>query len=248
MHIQKLSWAGIKVTAAKTSLAIDALLHVEQVKPLMGKPAGSMFAIDTTKRIDLALITHVHPDHYDPALLKAWLKTGGKVLCPAGIVAKIIRDGFSATGLSFYESIAIQGMTVTAVPASDGFGDDQVSWVVQAGGKRIIHCGDTLWHGHWWRIAKDHGPFDAAFLPICGGITRYPLLAPSGIPMCMTPAQAAAAAGILAPNVAVPIHYGRFNHPLLYKEFPAAEQVFVREAENRHLVVRKMHAGEYLRI
>jgi hypothetical protein len=37
-----------------------------------------------------------------------------------------------------------------AVPAVDGFGAYQVSWVVMAGSHKAIHCGDTMNHGYWW--------------------------------------------------------------------------------------------------
>jgi len=37
---------------------------------------------------------------------------------------------------------------------------------VSAYGKRILHAGDTLWHGYWWRTAEEHWPVDIALLPI----------------------------------------------------------------------------------
>jgi L-ascorbate metabolism protein UlaG (beta-lactamase superfamily) len=82
-----------------------------------------------------------------------------------------------------------------------------VSWVISAGGRRIFHGGDTLWHGHWWRIGRQFGPFDVAFLPVNGAQFgwRKPV---SGQPGVLTPEQAVAAATILGARCLVPIHYG----------------------------------------
>ena len=93
------------------------------------------------------------------------------------------------------------------MPASDGYGDPQVSWVISGGGRRIFHGGDTLWHGAWWRIGRQFGPFDAAFLPVNGAQFgwRKPV---SGQPGVLTPEQAVAAATILGARRLVPIHYG----------------------------------------
>lgn len=81
------------------------------------------------------------------------------------------------------------------------------NWVVAAGGRRIFHGGDTLWHGHWWRIGRQFGPFDAAFLAINGA--RFGWRQPvSDQPGVLTPEQAVAAATILGSRRLVPIHYG----------------------------------------
>src|SRR3546814_16374669 len=82
-----------------------------------------------------------------------------------------------------------------------------MSWVVSAGGRRIFHGGDTLWHGHWWRIGRQFGPFDAAFLPVNGA--RFGWRKPvSGLPGVLTPKQAVAAATIPGSPRLVPIHSG----------------------------------------
>ncbi len=76
-----------------------------------------------------------------------------------------------------------------------------------AGGRRIFHGGDTLWHGHWWRIGRQLGPSDAAFLPINGARFgwRQPISDQAGVP---TPEQAVAAATALGARRMFPIYYG----------------------------------------
>jgi L-ascorbate metabolism protein UlaG (beta-lactamase superfamily) len=77
------------------------------------------------------------------------------------------------------------------------FGHPQVLWVIEGGGKRIIHCGDTLWHGYWWNIGQAYGRFDLAFLPINGFRQVSGRYIDSGVPMSLTSEQTVAAARIL---------------------------------------------------
>ena len=119
-------------------------------------------------------------------------------------------------GVDVWEPNEVDGVRFTAVPAIDWRGDDQVSWIIESNGWRIIHCGDTIWHGRWWRIAGDYGPFDWAFLPISGAITVYPGLEPSGLPATLTPKQPAWRLAHAAKFC--PIHYGTFNNPPVYME------------------------------
>ena len=68
---------------------------------------------------------------------------------------------------------------MTALFASDGFGSPQVSWLIEADGERVIHGGDTLWHGAWWDVALAHGPIDIACLPANGAAVSFPQWQPA---------------------------------------------------------------------
>jgi L-ascorbate metabolism protein UlaG (beta-lactamase superfamily) len=153
------------------------------------------------------LITHAHSDHFDPTAVADALAKGGALVHPAGTNPRPLPQGARAWPSAPWEPQLLGDFTATAVPASDGYGDPQMSWVVSAGGRRIFHGGDTLWHGHWWRIGRQFGPFDAAFLPVNGA--RFGWRKPvSGLPGVLTPEQAVAAATILGARRLVPIHYG----------------------------------------
>jgi L-ascorbate metabolism protein UlaG (beta-lactamase superfamily) len=118
-----------------------------------------------------------------------------------------------------WESVEVGPFVATAVPAVDGFGDPQISWVIEADGKRIIHAGDTLFHGSWWLIQMRFGPFDAAFLPVNGAITSFPHRQPaSGLEASLSPEQAVAAARILGAKRLVPIHYDGIDEPPVYQQ------------------------------
>ncbi len=131
------------------------------------------------------------------------------------------------------------------VPASDGYGDSQVSWVIQCNGKRIIHCGDTLWHGRFWDIGQAYGPFDYAFLPINGAqqdLGRFEFV---GAPGVLTPELAVSAAQALRAETVIPIHYGNPTPPV-YLEEADPEARLRSAAEAAEIAIRIMAVGETL--
>ena len=64
-----------------------------------------------------------------------------------------------------------------------------------------------MMHGGWWRVGRQFGSFDAAFLPINGATFSWRKPA-TDEPAVLTPKQAVAAATILGAERIVPIHYG----------------------------------------
>jgi L-ascorbate metabolism protein UlaG (beta-lactamase superfamily) len=248
MRIQRLSWAGIKLESSPYVVLVDPLLNCERLRTFMDEPKLEIVSSLQAGIADAILITHLHPDHYDPSAIRHWLRPNGALLCPTSATQRTETDGFSATGIAVNESLAIGHLKITAVPAVDGFGDDQVSWVIETEGQRIIHCGDTLWHGYWWKIAKEMAPFALAILPINGVKTRFKGLQPSGIEAAMTPKQAAAAAGLLRAQAACPMHYEMFNSPPLYAEHPCAEREFVEAARLLNLSVRLLRPGDEIEL
>jgi L-ascorbate metabolism protein UlaG (beta-lactamase superfamily) len=130
---------------------------------------------------------------------------------------------------------------MTAVPAADGLGSEQVSWIIKAGERRFFHGGDTLWHGYWDVIGLQHGPFDAAFLPVNGArLAREPA---SEIPAVMGPTQAVDAAILLRAKQLVPIHYG-LDDPPHYVEVSQPLATTQAEGKRRGLSVQHLVPGE----
>ena len=242
MDIQRLSWAGIKIVVGSTTIVIDLLEDMSRLQSIMGEPQGPLCKVDAEGSVHLAVVTHLHPDHYDPIALRRRLAPPNRVVCHRDIGEKIRADGFQVHALELGEPLVQDGVTLTAVPAVDGFGDPQASWVIAGGGKKIIHCGDSLWHGHWWRIRRTHGPFDAAFLCINGVIMTIPGLEPSGLPADMTAEQAAAAGKLLGARIVCPIHYGTFNAPQ-YTEAASALPAFLAAAKERGVTAQVVPPG-----
>lgn len=245
MRITKLSWAGIRVTADDAVLVVDPLGDAAPLAAFMGRPALELVPVAEPGSVSAALVTHEHPDHYDPVTLAEVLAEDAVVVCPPAIVDRVANDGLQAAPLAPGQSTRIGAVVVRAVRAVGGLGEEQVSYVVGENGARILHCGDTLWHGYWWEIAK-FGPFECAFLPINGALVGYP--SATGIPAALTPEQAAAAAQVLAAALASPIHYAEFNNPPSYVSAPNAEQVFVEAAAERGVRTRVLTPGAELEL
>ena len=243
MMVQRLSWAGVKLEAGDTTVVIDLFADAAPVEPFMGEPASPLLPV-AADSVRLALVTHSHPDHYDPTALKAALHADGEVACPPSLAGAVEEAGLSARPVETYETVSVDEVAVTAVPAVDGLGEEQVSWVVEGSGRRVFHGGDTMWHGHWWRVARKLGPFDLAFLPINGALVQFPGLEPSGIPASLTPGQAAAAAKLLGATVTCPIHYGLFDNPPVYVDSRDVEATFLAETAERGVQVWLAKPGE----
>ena len=238
MRLRHLGWAGVEIEHDGHTLLIDCLKDAfplirgeKMVSPL--KPGGTT----------AALVTHLHPDHADPVAIAAALAPGAPVFRPepnpgsgddqrmtAQAEAQFRETGLQPEIVPPWKERKIGPFRIVAVPSVDGFGDPQRGWIVEAGGTRILHAGDTLFHGYWWAIARAVGPLNVAFLPINGAVVRLPhLQPPSPHPAVMLPEEAAVAAQLLGVNVAVPIHYG-LRQPPEYVEIPRAVERFVEKA------------------
>lgn len=243
LHVRRLGWAGIEVRLDDTRLIIDALHHVEPLAPVLGRPKRPLPPVHLEEETH-ALITHLHPDHYDRDLLLQ-LTGGGTIGCHAEIADAVAADGLRPIAQRLGEPRQIGPLTVTPVASLDwrGTDSDQVAWVVEGGGSRIIHCGDTMWHGNWWQIARDHGPFDLALLPVNGVIAKFEGYE-ADVPVTLTPEQAVEAASVLGARAACAIHYELFNNPPTYTEQEDIKERFARAAEARGLTPILVADGE----
>lgn len=218
MIIQKLPWAGIRVQTETTSLAIDPLFHFPSK---FGQPQEPLYPLNEFGPVDAVLITHHHGDHFDPEAIASFYGEAVPVYLPEASVELAVHSRLThVMGAAVGQSFCIGSFTVTAVPSVDGMGDPQVAWIVRSEDTRLIHCGDTLWHGYWWSIASTYGPFDAACLPVNGAVLELPGRKPSGQPICLTPEQAVSAAVVLGARTLIPIHYGMIHHPPIYTQTP----------------------------
>jgi len=145
---------------------------------------------------DLILITHAHEDHCQPDEIARLRKEGTKLVAPHDVAT-----GFSGdvTPVAPGESHEVAGVRITTVPAYNTAeerldfhpkANRWVGYVLELGGNTYYHAGDT-----------DHAPelddvkTDVAFLPIGGYYT-------------MEADEAAGMARAIAPDIAVPMHYG----------------------------------------
>lgn len=243
MKIVKLPWASIKIELNDSSVVIDPFYHFPSD---LGTPSGELYPLDDFGKTDAVLLTHVHPDHYDPEAIKQFYGESIPIYVPLETLEYVKGHGFtSVIGVSLHEIIKVGAFTVTPTFSVDGLGDPQIAWIVSANGKKIIHCGDTLWHGFWWRIKNEHGPFHAAFLPVNGPVVDLPFIKPSSNePIVMTPEQAVSAAMALEAQILVPIHFDLVNNPPFYTPAKDIRNRVTHSAHEKNMTVKWLETKE----
>lgn len=227
MRIRWLGWAGAEIEAEGERVVVDPLDDAIAVFAALGERARECSPPDVVVPSPGALagmVTHLHRDHADAVALASAVAPGAPVFEPAahggaGLEQLAIAQAdheLGAAGLARratapWTSTQVGPFTLTALPAVDGTGDPQVSWLIDAGGKRVLHLGDTMFHGWWWRIAERFGAPDAVLAPINGARLTFPHRRPaSPLPGVMDPEQAALAAELLRAERLVPIHHGGY--------------------------------------
>ncbi|HUB35835.1 MAG TPA: MBL fold metallo-hydrolase [Solirubrobacteraceae bacterium] len=157
---------------------------------------------------DAVLISHLHRDHLDLASLRL-LGRETPLLVPAGAGEWLGRQGFGdVRELAAGESAAVGPLTVSATPARHdghrhpgGMRAQTLGFLVQGRGT-VYFAGDTeLFPGMAEISGGLAGGLDVALLPVAGW-------APKLGPGHMGPLEAARAAAMLAPRLAIPIHWG----------------------------------------
>lgn len=235
--VEKLTWAGVKMVHGNTTVLIDA---VSTDLWDGNAPGGLVPATSETDRT-YALITHAHNDHFDFSGLQNVLGERGYAIVHEDEATYVASRGLRVVPAKLWEPVARGGFLFTAIPAVDGMGDSQVSWVISVDAKRYLHGGDTLWHGQWDRIGQQYGPFEMAFLPINGArILRDPM--PESV-ISMTPTQAIDANLLLRSRSLLPIHYG-LNDPPYYVEVENNLEVLLEQAASREVTVLPLQPGE----
>jgi L-ascorbate metabolism protein UlaG (beta-lactamase superfamily) len=257
MKITRLAWAGLELEVAGQTAVIDLLQNAESMEPFLGRPHTPLPGPSRPGAATLALVTHLHQDHTDPAAIAAALAPGGVLLRPAPdegeflevAATAIAEKGLSELGVpqrivSPWETVQVGPFRATAIPAVDGFGDPQVSWIVEGGGTRILHAGDTLFHGWWWRARMRLGDIDHAFLPVNAPVADFPHRQPaSPRGVVMTPEEAAAAAAVIEAREAIPIHYDTLHNPPVFVEAADPAARFLAAAQELGVSARRIDPG-----
>lgn len=251
--ITKLSWATIHVQTRNATILVDPLgkVPINQDKPLvakLGKPRTSIMPLHVMDKPDVILVTHLHADHFDYESIKQSYGVDVPLFVPREAVDTVTKLDFTnVSGFSVGDSKKLLDVEVIATYSIDGFGSSQVAWIIKDEQHSIIHCGDTLRHGYWWRIHQQYGSFDVAFLPINGAVLNVKgLRKQSKLPACLTPEEANEAAEILGAKNLVPIHFGTFHHPPHYQETEnCIERLLEVESE---VVIKVLNDGEKIEL
>jgi len=260
MQVRWLGWAGVEIEHEDETVVIDPLAD----------PVGTFAGFgDVARDVELptvvpaaghavaGLVSHLHRDHTDAAALATALAPGGAVHHPVStednnLALAQAEHELNAAELprrevATWSSVAVGPFTCTALPAVDGLGDPQVSWLVEAGGGRVLHLGDTIFHGAWWQMARRAGPFDVVFAPVNDAVIDFPHQQPaSPLPATMESEQAALAGELLGAKTVVPMHYGGFAFEPHYRPIADARERFERAARGRPYRAAPLVPGEAL--
>jgi len=198
MRVRWLGHATVELESGAGRLLTDPVLRTRIAHLRRRVPPAAL-----PERLDAILISHGHQDHLDLPSLRQ-LDPAAVLVVPAGLGGAVRRAGREVVELAVGESTQAGGMHVTAVPAVHavrrvplGPATGAVGFVIAAGVRRVYFAGDTaLFDG-----LAELGPIDLALLPVWGwGFSLGP--------GHMDPDEAARAAELLRPAVAVPIHWG----------------------------------------
>lgn len=193
--------ATILVELDGTRLLTDPVLRA-RVGPLHRQ--GALPPCDRWEGLDAVLVSHLHHDHADLPSLRR-IGRDVPMFVPPGAGAFFERRGFTAVSeLASGESTRVGSVAVTATEASHPGGRpfagdaEAVGFLLSGSRRRVYFAGDTdLLDG----MEGLGGELDLALLPIWGW-------GPSLGPGHLDPQRAARAAALLAPRIAVPIHWG----------------------------------------
>jgi L-ascorbate metabolism protein UlaG (beta-lactamase superfamily) len=141
----------------------------------------------------LVLVTHQHTDHYSAADIS---KVSGPTT-PLIVAAKVVTTYGTGQAIAPGQTFDLPGLHVIAVPAyninktNHPKSDNLVGFIIELAGKRIYVAGDTDLIPEMQTLGK----IDVAFLPAGGAYT-------------MNATEAAQAATIINPALAIPYHWG----------------------------------------
>ena len=157
---------------------------------------------DDLGAIDVVLISHGHPDHFDRASL-ASLHGHPLVVVPRGLgkAAAAFATG-DVVEMTVGDRLEVGGCSIGAVPASHWISPgapraEPIGYLID-GGRSVYFAGDT---GPLPELERLAGAVDVALLPVW-------TWGPHRGPGHLGPRSAAEAVAVLSPAVAVPIHWG----------------------------------------
>lgn len=196
--------------------------------------------------VDVVVISHGHPDHFDARSIAA-LPGRPRIVVPRGLGGIVDRDSAIPGGVSEVsagESVEIAGLTIRAVPARHWISPratraEPIGYVLERGA-RVYFAGDT---GRFTGMQALAGSVDVALLPVW---TWGPHLGPGHL----GPRSAADALRDIAPQAAVPIHWGTLYPRHLHRVWrrPLTEPADRFAAHARRLApevdVRVLRPGE----
>lgn len=176
----------------------------DRIGPLVR--VGPAVARETLERVDIVMLSHLHADHADPRSLRD-LGSSIPILAPAGAGGWLRRHGLHAVReLAPGEEVRAGRLRIRATPASHDGRRFPLGPRVQSVGYVVESSCTTYFAGDtdlFDAMTRMRGSVEVALLPVWGWGRRVG-------PGHLDPERAARAAAMIAPAVAIPVHWGTF--------------------------------------
>ena len=212
-----LAWLGqmgLRITMNETTVLVDYFASSYPERRTLPP-----IPVEAVRGIDAFLGTHDHLDHIDHGAWRIWASTcpEARFVFPSMHRQSILNDGIPAERqlpIDAGQAVQIGDITIRAIPAAHEFlSPDEagrfpcLQYIIEGGGRRIYHAGDTLRYEGMLCKLQSFGSIDAAIVPINGRDGRRYR---SNCIGNMTFQEAADLAGELRPGMVIPGHWDMF--------------------------------------
>ena len=210
------TWVGHAtwlVQLAGVNLLVDPV-WAEIVAGVVPRRSAPGVALAALPPIDVVLVTHNHRDHMDLSTLRHF-SAAPLAAVPLGLGRPLRRLGYrEVRELDWWQTVRAGKVAITLVPSQHwsrrGLTDINATlwggFVIEGGGRRVYHSGDTAYFDGFREIARRLGSPDAALLPIGAYEPEWFMRRQH-----MTPEDALMAAHDLDAGRILPMHWGAYQ-------------------------------------
>ncbi len=222
MKIQLIRSATLRVEYAEKRFVIDPYLAAKQSRPsYSGASSNPLVELPCSPEeviagIDMALISHLHSDHFDPTAQRL-LPKDLPVLCQPGDDATLESDGFrSVTPIA--DGLNWEGINITRTAGQHGTGQvlqemgEASGFVFEAENEPTVYwAGDTIWCEPVARVIDQVQP-EIIVTHSCGAVWGQDVL------IVMDAAQTVAVCRAAPDSVVVATHMDSVDHATVSRQ------------------------------
>jgi len=184
---------------------------------------------ETLPHLDAVLISHEHYDHCDLKAFRRYRDRHVPMIVADPVEATARKAGFTdVRPLKPWQAARVGDITIHAAPGEHGV--QEVTYVIEGGGRSVYFAGDTLLVPELLTLTERYGPLDLALLPINGLILRTD----HDRQVVMNAEDAAELTAALRPGLVVPQHYAFTGGPI-------GDRLFLRSDKDPERFVDAVH-------